>query len=86
MKTCENQSMPVSIELPERLASALERRALAVHSSIQQLAIEAIEKDLARVESEMVSGRKIHLPLIRSANPGSLHSLTNAEIDGILGN
>jgi hypothetical protein len=76
----------VSIELPERLVDALENRAREVHSSLQALALEAIEKDMARIESEGTRGRRAHLPLIRSASPGSLHSLTNAEIDGILGN
>jgi hypothetical protein len=78
--------MLVSIELPERLIDALENRAREVHSSLQELAIEAIERDIARIESEGARGQRVRLPLIRSANPGSLHSLTNAEIDGILGN
>jgi hypothetical protein len=83
---CENIAMLVSIELPERLVDALESRAREQHSSVQAVAIEAIENDLARVESEGACGRRVKLPLIRSANPGSLQSLTNAEIDGILGN
>jgi len=77
--------MPLRIELPERLVDALEILARQLHSSVQAVAIEAIEKDLTRVETQRMSGRRVHLPLIRSANPGSLRSLTNAEIDGILG-
>ena len=57
--------MLVSIELPERLVCALESRAREVHSSIQELVIEAIEKDMANAESEGASGRRVHLPLIR---------------------
>lgn len=78
--------MLVSIEIPDRLVHALESRAREVHSSLQDVAIEAIEKDLARAEGLRVAGRRVRLPLVRSAQPGSLHSLTNAEIDGILGN
>jgi len=78
--------MLVSIELPERLVDALESRARKIHSSVQELAIQAIEKDVARIECEDASGHRVQLPLIRSAKPGSLRSLTNAEIDGILGN
>jgi hypothetical protein len=44
--------MLVSIELPERLVDALESRAGEVHSSLQDLAIEAIEKGMARIEGE----------------------------------
>ena len=76
----------VSIELPERLVDALENRAREVHSSLQDLAIDAIEKGLARIENDRAHGRRVCLPLIRSVNPGSMHSLTNADIDGILGN
>ena len=77
--------MLVSVELPERLVNALEYRARELHSSVQDVAIEAIEKDVARFESESAPGRRVSFPLIRSANPGSLRSSTNAEIDGILG-
>jgi hypothetical protein len=77
--------MPLQIELPERLVDALEIRARELHSSVEAVAIEAIEKDLTRVDTKNGSGRKVQLPLIRSARPGSLRSLTNAEIDGILG-
>ena len=83
---CENEVMLVSIDLPEQLVFALEARARELHSSLKDLAIEAIEKDIAKAGQEGAPGRRMHLPLIRSANPGSLHSLTNAEIDGILGN
>ena len=82
---CENISMLLSIELPERLVDALESRARKTHSSVQELAIQAIEKDLARIECEDGAGPRVQLPLVRSANPGSLRSLTNAAIDGILG-
>ena len=85
-QVCENEAMLVSIELPERLAGALESRARELHSSIQEIAIEALEKDMAKARSEGASGRRVHLPLIHSASPKSLLSLTNAEIDGILGN
>ena len=81
--------MVVSIELPEQLLGALESRARELHSSVEAVAIKAIEdaiqKDIAGVESEGTSRRRVRLPLVPSANPGSLKSLTNADIDGILG-
>ena len=78
-------AMAVSIELPDQLFEALESRARELHSSVQAVVIEAIEKDIARSGSQGARGRRVRLPLIRSANPGSLQSLTNADIDGILG-
>jgi hypothetical protein len=83
--SCEHISMPIQIELPERLVDALEIRARQLHSTVEAVAIEAIEKDMNKVETGTVPGRRVQLPLIRSAKPGSLRSLTNAEIDGILG-
>jgi len=76
--------MTMQLEVPERLIQALESRARHLHSSIEAVAIEAIEKEVAQGESEVGGGRRVRLPLIRSAKPGSLRSLTNAEIDGIL--
>ena len=76
--------MQVQIDLPDRLADALEKRARQLHSSVQAVAIQAIEKDLATVASAGSGGRRVGLSLIRSAKPGSLRSLTNAEIDAIL--
>lgn len=76
--------MQVQIDLPDRLANALERRARQVHSSLKAVAIEAIEKDLAKVETHDTGARRVQMPLIRSARPGSLRSLSNAQIDGIL--
>jgi hypothetical protein len=78
-------AMVVSIDVPEQLLEALESRAREIHSSIEAVAIEAIEKDMARSANQGARGRRVRLPLIRSANPGSLRSLTNADIDGILG-
>jgi hypothetical protein len=75
--------VPVRIELPERLIDALENRARQLHSSVQAVAIDAIEKEIGSMdtgtgENENIRGRRVRLPLIRSAKPGSLRSLTNA--------
>jgi hypothetical protein len=78
-------SVVVSIELPDQLVEALESRARELHSSVEAVAIEAIEKDMARSGSQGARGRRARLPLIRSANPGSLRPLTNADINAILG-
>jgi hypothetical protein len=73
------------IELPEPIFQILQARAEQRSSSIHAVIREAIEKEIAHgpVPAE-VQGR-VSLPLIRSGRPGFLHSLTNAEIDDILG-
>ena len=73
------------IELPEPVFQILQARAEQRSSSIQAVILEAIEKEIApRPARAEVQGR-VSLPLIRSCRPGSSHSLTNAEIDDLLG-
>jgi len=54
--------MAVSIELPEQLPGALESRTRELHSSVQAVAIKAIEdameKDWAKAEVEGACGRR----------------------------
>jgi hypothetical protein len=77
--------MRATIEIPESVFHLLQARAEKRSSSIQAVILEAIQKEIASgpVPDE-VKGR-VSLPLIRSSRPGSLHSLTNTEIDDILG-
>ena len=72
--------MVVSIEIPDELAFVLKDRASRLHSSMQAEAIKALELGLGGQR-----GQRVRLPLIPSREPGTLRSLTNAEIDGILG-
>lgn len=71
----ETLGMVVQLELPGRVADELRSRAAELHLSIQAVAISAIERDLARGQKETP------FPVIRSASPGMLRSLTSAEID-----
>jgi hypothetical protein len=64
--------MLVSLEIPDELAAILQVLASRRHSSLQE---EALQPTDARVQ----------LPLIHSSAPGTFRSLTNAEIDEILG-
>ena len=77
--------MRATIELPEPVFQTL--LALAEHqgSSLQAVILEAIKKEIAEGPTPDGRRRRVSLPLVRSRHPGSLHSLTNAEIDDILG-
>jgi hypothetical protein len=70
--------MPISIEIPERIAGELERR------TAKEAAIEAIEKGMDLLSPQPPGRRRVTLPLLRAVRLGTLRSLTNAEIDGIL--
>ena len=73
------------IELPEPVYQILQARAEQRGTSVQAVIVEAINKEIA--DGSMAVGLKgrVSPPLIRSSRRGSLHSLTNAEIDDIAG-
>jgi hypothetical protein len=77
--------MRATIELPEPVFQILQARAAQRSLSIQAVILEAIEKEIAHGPTRAEGNDRVSLPLIRSSRPGSLHSLTNADIDDILG-
>ena len=77
--------MRATIKLPEPVFQILQARAEQRSLSIQAVILEAIEKEIAHGPTPVEAQGRVSLPLIRSGRPGSLHSLTNAEIDDILG-
>jgi hypothetical protein len=77
--------MRATIELPEPVFRILLAHAEQRSLSIQAVILEAIEKEIAYGPTPAEVRGRVSLPLIRSSRPGSLHSLTNAEIDDILG-
>ena len=74
-----------TIELPQPVFHLLQARAEQRSSSIQAVILEAIQKEIAREPAAGEVKGRVSLPLIRSSRPGSLRSLTNTEIDDILG-
>jgi len=77
--------MKATIELPEPVFQTLLALAEQQGSSLQAVILEAIKKEIAEGPTPDERRRRVSLPLVRSRHPGSLHSLTNAEIDDILG-
>jgi hypothetical protein len=72
------------IELPEPVYQILQARAEQWGTSVQAVIVEAINKEIADEPMPVGLKGRVSLPL-RSSRPGSLHSLTNAEIDDIVG-
>lgn len=76
--------MEATIHLPDSVFEALRARAAQQGSSIQAVILQAVEKELGRGTQSSDDRHHVQLPLIRSRQPGSLRSLTNAEIDALL--
>jgi hypothetical protein len=77
--------MKATIELPEPVFQNLQDRAEQQGSTIQAVILEAIEKGIGFRQTPHEARTRVSLPLIRSNQPGALRSLTNAEIDDLLG-
>jgi hypothetical protein len=77
--------MRAMIELPEPVYQILQARAEQRGTSVQAVIVEPINKEIAHGPMPVGLKGRVSLPIIRSSHPGSLHSLTNAEIDDILG-
>ena len=77
--------MRATIELPEPVFQTLLALAEQQGSSLQAVILEAIKKEIGEGSTPDERRRRVSLPLVRSRQPGSLRSLTNAEVDDILG-
>jgi hypothetical protein len=77
--------MRATIELPDPIFEILQARAEQRSLSLQAVILEAIKKEISHGPTPAEVRSRVSLPLIRSGRPGSLPSLTNAEIDDILG-
>ena len=76
--------MRATIDLPDSVYNALRTRAEHQGTSIQAVIVEAIEKEIGLSPTPGKMGNRVTLPLIRSARPGALRSLTSAQVDDIL--
>jgi hypothetical protein len=77
--------MLVSLEIPDELAAILQVLASRRHSSLQEEALRALENVFFKQQAPQPTDARVQLPLIHSSAPGTFRSLTNAEIDEILG-
>ena len=77
--------MRATIELPKPVFHLLQARAEQRSSTIQAVILEAIQEEITLGSTPAEGRGRVSLPLIRPSHPGSLHSLTNTQIDDILG-
>jgi hypothetical protein len=77
--------MRATIDLPEPIFAALQRRAGQQGSSLEDVILQAIENAISPIGVPAGDGQRVHLPLVPSKRPGTLRSMTGAEIDDILG-
>jgi len=70
--------MRTTIEIPDLLMKRAKQLALNRGTTLKCVVVDALEREV--VEGEVVAGRRVSFPLVRSAQPGSLQ-LSNADIE-----
>jgi hypothetical protein len=68
-----------TVEIPDDLFRQIKLRAIEQRVTLKEFLVRAAESALARGAGEPRA--RISFPLVPSRRPGSLRSLTNAEID-----
>ncbi len=78
--------MRATIDLREPIFEALQSRAGQEGSSVEAVILQVIQSAVVPIGTKAsISGNRVHLPLVPSKRPGTLRSMTGAEIDEILG-
>ena len=75
--------MRTSVELPDVVYYEGERLARARGYTLEQLIVQALERELSQEEMPLSASGRVSLPLIHSKNPGTL-DLTNFNFDDLL--
>ena len=75
--------MRTSVDLPDNIFRELKALAAMKGMSLKAVFQTAIEHELANAHKADIVRDRVHLPLIKSKNPGSLN-LTNADIEDLL--
>jgi len=78
--------MLTNVELPDALYEKSEAVAASRGTTVQELIVEAVKKEVAASIPSVLSGeqgRRVQLPIIRSKRPGTL-DLSNFDFDDLL--
>lgn len=77
--------MRSTIELPDPVFREMKSVAAQQGSSLKEFVLRAVETELARAKRSKTGRHEVKLPLVPSRRPGALRSMTNAEIEDLLG-
>jgi hypothetical protein len=73
--------MRTTVDIPDHLYSQLKTSAAAEHTSVKEIVLRAVKKQLR--SERVVEHRPVRLPIVRSKRPGHLH-LDNEKIYKII--
>lgn len=77
--------MRTTVEVPDPVFREIKALAARKGSSLKELVLRAIEREIAASRRRSAKRVSVKLPLVPSKRPGALRSMTNAEIEDLLG-
>ena len=77
--------MRTTIEIPDAMFREMKALTARQGMSLKEFTLRAIEKQISHLRDRGKKKYSVKLPLIPSKHPGTLRSMTNAEIEDLLG-
>ena len=84
MSLCQIEKVRTTIELPAPVLREIKILAARSGSSLKEVVLRAIEREIAVSLRRSARRVSVKLPLLPSKRPGALRSMTNAEIEDLL--
>jgi hypothetical protein len=85
MLLCQIEPVRTTVEVPDPVFREIKALAARNGSSLKELVLRAIEREIAASRRRSAKRASVKLPLVPSKRPGALRSMTNAEIEDLLG-
>ena len=77
--------MRTTIDVPDPVFRNMKSLASRKGQSLKEFVVRAIEREVSRAQHPRQARFSVQLPLVPSKRPGALRSLTNAQIEDLLG-
>jgi hypothetical protein len=77
--------MRTTIDIPDMMFREMKSLAARSGKSLRSFVVRAIEKEVARTRQAAERRYHVKLPLLKSKHPAKIKSMTNVEIEDLLG-
>ena len=77
--------MRTTIDVPDPVLREIKVLAARSGSSLKEVVLRAIQREIEASRRRSAKRVSVELPLVPSKRPGALRSMTNAEIEDLLG-
>ena len=85
MLLCTLENVRTTIDVPGAVLREIKVLAARSGSSLKEVVLRAIQREIEASRRRSAKRVSVKLPLVPSKRPGALRSMTNAEIEDLLG-